>query len=69
MNKHLEEFKDRMSKEIFGTSKSEGQRHGLCISCKQDALSKCYSDAGRREYQISGLCEECFDALFKEEGL
>lgn len=69
MNKQLDKFKDRMSQEIFGTSKSESLRHGLCIQCQEEALSKCYSDAGRKEYRISGLCEECFDAMFKEEGL
>jgi len=37
-----------------------------CIQCKEDALSKCYSDAGRREVYISGYCETCFDELFEE---
>lgn len=36
-------------------------RDGLCISCHEPAIPKCYSEAGRREYSISGLCEKCFD--------
>lgn len=36
-------------------------RDGLCISCHKPALPRCYSEAGRREYSISGLCEKCFD--------
>ena len=38
-------------------------RDGLCINCHEPALKKCYSEAGRREYSISGMCEKCFDAL------
>jgi len=38
-------------------------RDGMCISCREPALPKCYSEAGRREYGISGLCEKCFDAI------
>jgi hypothetical protein len=29
-------------------------------------LANCYSEAGRREYHISGLCERCFDAICAE---
>jgi hypothetical protein len=38
-----------------------------CIECGEDAYANCYSEAGRREVDISGLCEKCFDALFREE--
>jgi len=38
----------------------------ICINCKEDALSKCYSNEGRREVFISGYCEQCFDKLFDE---
>ena len=40
---------------------------GLCISCDLPALPRCRTDAGRREYGISGLCEVCFDNLFLDE--
>lgn len=33
----------------------------ICLVCKLPALPRCYSDAGRREVAISGLCEPCFD--------
>ena len=45
------------------------QEQGICWQCKQLAIAKCYSDAGKREFQISGLCEECFDSLFAEDDL
>jgi hypothetical protein len=45
----------------------DAKAKGLCFKCKQPALPKCYSDAGRKEYKISGLCEQCFDAMFKDD--
>lgn len=60
----LTKFKDAVSKEVFGISRSEALAKGICIDCGQPALPNCYSDAGRREYRISGLCEKCFDAIF-----
>jgi hypothetical protein len=65
MNK-LEQFKEELEKEAFGTTKAESHTQGLCIQCKEPALPKCYSDAGRREYRISGVCEDCFDKMFAE---
>jgi hypothetical protein len=63
---NLKELKENLSKEIFGQTKQEACNEGICISCKQPAIPKCYSQAGLREYQISGMCEECFDKLFEE---
>jgi hypothetical protein len=47
--------------------REEAWKTGVCVQCRQPALPKCYPEAGRREYRISGMCEECFDELFKEE--
>ncbi len=41
---------------------AEAIEEGICIDCKEPAIPKCYSEAGLREYHISGLCETCFDA-------
>jgi len=60
----LNEVKDRLSKSIFGKSKSEAVNSGLCIQCNEPALAKCYSEAGIKEFSISGLCEKCFDSIF-----
>ncbi len=59
----LQDFKDIMSKELYGETTGEVQDRGICIQCKEEALPKCYSEAGRREYGISGLCERCFDEI------
>jgi hypothetical protein len=66
--KTFQDFKDGLSRECYGETTAEAQEKGLCIQCKEPALSKCYSEAGRREYQISGLCEVCFDEITKEGG-
>ncbi len=39
----------------------------LCICCHRPAYEHCYSDEGRREVGISGLCEECFDEITQED--
>ena len=62
----LQVFKDALGEKLFGMTTAEAVTKGICIQCKEEALPKCYSDAGRREYQISGLCEPCFDGITKE---
>lgn len=62
----LQEMKDSFSKNLFGMTKDKATTKGICIQCKEEALPKCYSDAGRKEYYISGLCEKCFDEITGE---
>lgn len=64
---NLENLKNELAKESMGLTKNEAHAKGICINCKEPALPKCYSEAGRREYGISGMCEKCFDTLFQEE--
>jgi len=62
---NLQTFKDNLAKELYGETTEEAHKVGLCIQCKQLALPNCYSEAGKREYRISGLCEKCFDEITK----
>jgi hypothetical protein len=62
-----EENKEALSVAAFGITKEEALRQGICVQCRQEALPKCHSDAGRREYRISGMCEMCFDEMFGGE--
>ena len=39
----------------------------ICFQCGRVAKEHCYTEAGLREVEISGLCEECYDKLFEEE--
>jgi hypothetical protein len=50
-----------------GMQSDEMKGKGLCLECGELALPKCYSEDGRREVAISGLCEPCFDALCGED--
>ena len=63
----VNQLKDNLSEQIYGMKRSTGIEKGLCIHCKEPALPKCYSEAGRKEYKISGLCEKCFDSIFQME--
>lgn len=66
MENNFQDVKDNLSKSLYGMSLTEAHKQGICIKCKTPALERCYSDAGRREYDISGLCELCFDEEFPE---
>ena len=62
----LARIAEQLTKENFGIGLSEATAKGICIACKEPAM--CYSEAGRREYYISGMCERCFDEAFEESG-
>jgi len=62
----LENLKNSFAKDLYGMTKAEAHASGICIQCQEPAIPKCYSDAGREEYRISGLCEECFDEMFAD---
>jgi hypothetical protein len=60
----LQDFKDNISREVHGISIKEAIENGICISCKRPPIF--YSEAGRKEYRITGLCEPCFDKICEE---
>ncbi len=64
----MQAFKDNMARSLYGTTAAEAIDKGICIQCGEAALEKCTTDAGRREYKISGLCEPCFDGITAEPG-
>ncbi|KKL45629.1 hypothetical protein LCGC14_2353710 [marine sediment metagenome] len=51
----LDKLKDDLMRGAFKMTVSEARAQGVCV--------RCYSDAGRREYGITGLCELCFDEI------
>jgi len=62
----LQKFKDKLSTDLYGMTVEEANKKGICLQCKEEAIPKCYSEAGKREFYISGLCELCFDNITKE---
>jgi hypothetical protein len=63
MSNELKELVDGMCRELYGIAKTDATDQGICVMCKEQAIPKCYSEAGRKEYRISGLCEPCFDTV------
>jgi hypothetical protein len=55
---------DIAAMQLYGMTRQQAHEQAICIKCKEEAAPKCHTDTGRREYQISGLCEECFDNAF-----
>ncbi len=62
----LQDFKDALSRAATGMTKGEAHANGVCVECKQPWHPRTHTEAGRREYAISGMCEDCFDELFEE---
>jgi hypothetical protein len=54
---------EKLRDELFGRTDQ-----GCCVKCKHTALmgKNIHTEAGQREFLISGLCEDCFDAMFAE---
>ena len=73
----IEEIKKDLAIHLYGQTKEEAQQAHVCINCGHEIFRAssleerkpgCIcSDAGMREYQISGMCEYCFDKLMGEE--
>jgi hypothetical protein len=59
MTPRIEKLRD----ELFGRTDQ-----GCCVKCKHTALmgKNIHTEAGQREFLISGLCEDCFDTMFAE---
>jgi hypothetical protein len=60
----LAKFKEALRVEAELLSRGEAFEKGICARCQKPP--QFYSEAGRREYRISGLCEYCFDAVTME---
>lgn len=63
----LQSFKDSIARDAFGMTKQEAHAKDICIKCKEPWEPKTHSEAGKKEYLISGLCEECFDEITRTD--
>lgn len=63
----LGDFKNELAKSAFGITPQEAFARGVCIQCQEDWKPKTHTEAGVREYHISAMCEECFDALWADD--
>jgi hypothetical protein len=60
----LDEFLAAGYKEGFGITREEAWEQGICVDCRKPPIF--HTEAGRREYKLSAMCEPCFDSLFKD---
>lgn len=66
----MDEYKKKtgsIAKAVWGRDPDKCKEKGICVACGEEALPKCYSKAGRDEYEITVICEECFDKIFGED--
>lgn len=59
------ELIDKGYREAFGMTRAQAHEQGVCVKCGKPPIF--YTEAGRREWRISAVCEPCFDAMFPEE--
>jgi hypothetical protein len=72
----LRQLQDNLANGIFGQTKQQAHEVNKCISCNQyiyirrdsqaEGPGHIYSQAGKDEYSLSGLCEYCFDKVFDD---
>jgi len=65
----LQKLKDDLAREVTGMTKAEAHEKQICIVCKKPISEHgpC-SDAGKREYQISGIYgDKCWDEFLGVE--
>lgn len=73
---NLNDLTNHVALKMFGMTVTEAHAKHICVDCKspirdergEDAEAtgengQIYSDAGWKEYRISGLCETCFDSV------
>lgn len=53
-------------KSIFGDDISERISNNRCPMCNKE-ITGFRDELSKREYEISGLCQECQDKIFNEE--
>jgi uncharacterized CHY-type Zn-finger protein len=59
----MEQILDQLSMSAFGRSRSESIKSKVCVDCGKPATE--FEDAlSSKEYQISGLCQQCQNEIF-----
>jgi len=62
----IESFLGNLQFETFGTDRNETTKRGLCANCGKIA-NDFKDEISEREYEISGLCQQCQDEFFEED--
>jgi len=59
----MNEVIDGFGKHVFGLSRFEALNQHICIDCRKQ-VTQFRNMLSRKEYFISGLCQECQDNIF-----
>jgi hypothetical protein len=59
----MKNFLDGFTVEIFGMSRSEAIKNGVCVIC-QTVADNFHDDISEREFKISGMCQNCQDDAY-----
>jgi len=61
---------NRLQETLFGKSREQALATHSCVTCPRRNVSGrgMRTDAARREYHISGMCQACQDAVFAKDG-
>jgi hypothetical protein len=62
----IQKFLDVLSMKYFGHSRSEAKEQGICVVCGKPA-TQFKDELNKREWSISGFCQECQDKTFGED--
>ncbi len=60
----LKEFLAAGFQNAFGITREEAWEKGICVQCKKPPVF--HTEAGRKEYTLSAMCEPCFDELMAD---
>ena len=71
MTDALTDVKNVLANDIFGVEDvADYISRNTCICCnKPDALSRCHTEYGAKDFSIMGICEHCYDGMFSVEAL
>jgi hypothetical protein len=57
----MNQLKDLLAKNLFGLTVGQAHDMMVCIACKRDIEQFLETERERNEYNVSGLCFECFN--------
>jgi hypothetical protein len=60
----MNDILDRLAKSLFGISRSDAIKQGICVSCKEKPVFADKTEVD--EYKISALCDKCFNRITDE---
>ena len=62
----IEKALDAISQNQFGRTRTGAITSDTCVACGK-AATEFRDELSRKEFSISGLCQNCQDEVFKEE--